>query len=66
MSQQELIQKKPWVLISVFKDNTNPDDLTRITPQIQDIIDDLQSTGKIMWAGAFNDNKTGMTLFETT
>ena len=35
MSQQELIQKKPWVLISVFKDNTNPNDLTRITPQIQ-------------------------------
>ena len=66
MSQQELIQKKPWVLISVFKENTNPNDLTRITPQIQDIIDDWQSTGKIMWSGAFNDNATGMAVFDAT
>ena len=66
MSQQELIQKKPWVLISVFKENTNPNDLTRITSQIQDIIDDWQSTGKIMWSGAFNDNATGMAVFDAT
>ena len=66
MSQQELIQKKPWVLISVFKENTNPDDLIRITPQIQNIIDDWQSTGKIMWSGAFNDNATGMAVFDAT
>jgi hypothetical protein len=65
MSQQE-IQKMPWVLISVFKKNTNPDDLIRITPQIQEIIDDWQSTGKIMWSGAFNDNATGMAIFEAT
>jgi hypothetical protein len=45
MSQQELIQeKKPWVLISVFKEDTNSDDLVRVTPQIQQIIDDWQST----------------------
>ncbi len=66
MSQQELIQKKPWVLISVFKENTNPDDLTRIAPQIQEMIDDWQTTGKIMWSGAFNDNATGMAVFEAT
>ena len=65
MSQQ-LVQSKPWVLISVFKDNTNPDDLSRITPQIQEIIDEWQSTGKIMWSGAFNDNATGMAVFEGT
>lgn len=65
MSQQ-LVQRKPWVLISVFKDNTNPDDLSRITPQIQEIIDEWQSTGKIMWSGAFNDNATGMAVFEGT
>ncbi|EPA04593.1 hypothetical protein [Candidatus Nitrosarchaeum limnium] len=65
MSQQ-LVQSKPWVLISVFKDNTNPDDVSRITPQIQEIIDEWQSTGKIMWSGAFNDNATGMAVFEGT
>jgi hypothetical protein len=66
MSQQELIQKRPWVLISVFKDNTNPDDISRITPQIQQIMNDWQSKGKIMWSGAFNDNATGMAVFEAT
>ncbi|MBS3922154.1 MAG: hypothetical protein KGZ37_03275 [Nitrosarchaeum sp.] len=65
MSQQ-LDQKRPWVLISVFKDDTNPNDLSRITPQIQEIIDEWQSTGKIMWSGAFNDNATGMAVFEAT
>ncbi|GKS66998.1 hypothetical protein YTPLAS73_05450 [Nitrosarchaeum sp.] len=65
MSHQ-LVQKKPWVLISVFKDDTNSDDLSRIISQIQEIIDDWQSTGKIMWSGAFNDNATGMAIFEAT
>lgn len=65
MSQQ-LDQKRPWVLISIFKNDTNLNDLSRITPQIQQIIDDWQSTGKIMWSGAFNDNATGMAVFEGT
>ena len=66
MSQQELIQRNTWVLISVFRENTNPNDLSRITPQIQEIIDDWQSTGKIMWSGAFNDDATGMAVFDAT
>ena len=66
MSQQELIQRNPWVLISVFRENTNPNDLSRITPQIQEIIDDWQSTGKIMWSGALNDGATGMAVFDAT
>jgi len=66
MSQQELIQRNTWVLISVFRENTNPNDLSRITPQIQEIIDDWQSTGKIMWSGAFNDDETGMAVFDAT
>lgn len=65
MSQQ-IAQRKPWVLISVFKENTNHDDLVKITPQIQEMIDDWQSLGKIMWSGAFNDNTTGMAVFEAT
>lgn len=65
MSQQTE-QRRPWVLISVYKDDTNPDDLARITPIIQEMIDQWQSTGKIMWSGAFNDNATGMAVFEAT
>lgn len=63
---QQLVQKNPWVLVSVFNENTNPDDISRITPQIQQIIDDWQSSGKIMWSGAFSDNATGMAVFEAT
>jgi len=66
MSQQELIQRNPWVLISVFRENPNPNDLSRITLHIQEIIDDWQYAGKIMWSGAFNDNATGMAVFEAT
>lgn len=67
MNQQELVhEKRPWVLISIFRENTNHDDLERITPQIQEILDNWQSTGKIMWSGALNDNATGMAVFEAT
>ena len=67
MSQQELLQEtRPWVIISVYKDNTNSQELEKITPQIQNLVDEWQSKGKIMWSGAFNDNKTGMAVFEAT
>ena len=68
MNQQEQVlqETRPWVLISVYRDNTNPNDLQRISPQIQNLIDEWQSTGKIMWSGAFSDNKTGMAVFEGT
>jgi len=65
MSQQT-VQKNPWVLISVFTENTNSNDLSKITTQIQQLIDDWQSQGKIMWSGAFSDNVTGMAVFEAT
>ena len=67
MSQQEQVQEtRPWVLISVYRDNINTNDLQRISPQIQNLIDEWQSAGKIMWSGAFSDNKTGMAVFEGT
>ena len=58
------IETKPWVIITVFKENTNPQDIERIGPQIQGIVDDWQSTGNIMWSGPFSDNLTGMAVFE--
>ena len=68
MSQQEQVlqEKRPWVLISIFKESTNADELQRITPQIQTLIDEWQSKGKIMWSGPFSDNATGMAVFEAT
>ena len=65
MSQQ-VQETRPWVIISVYKDNTNSQELEKITPQIQNLVDEWQSQGKIMWSGAFNDNKTGMAVFEAT
>jgi len=66
MSQQELREIRPWVIITVFKENTNLNDLQRISPQIQNLVDEWQSQGKIVWSGAFNDNATGMAVFEGT
>ena len=65
MSQTEII-KTPWVLVSVLKENTQEQDLNRITPQIENLIDEWHSAGRIMWSGPFNDNKTAMTVFEAT
>ena len=66
MSQQTLVTRKLWVIVSVFKDNINEDDIERITPGIENLIDEWHSQGTIMWSGAFNDNKTGMAVFEST
>lgn len=66
MSQQEPQETRPWVIITVFKENTNLNDLQRISPQIQNLVDEWQSQGKMMWSGAFDDDATSMTVFEGT
>jgi hypothetical protein len=68
MSQQTKLtaERKPWVIISAFKKNVTKEDLERITPGIKNLIDAWQSHGKIMWSGAFDDNNTGMAIFEAT
>ena len=66
MSQQELQETKPWVIITVFKEDTNANDLQRISPQIQSLVDEWQDKGRMIWSGAFNDNATGMAIFEGT
>lgn len=67
MSQQELIsQRKPWILISVLKENTNEQDIERIRPGISDLVDQWQSQGRMIWSGPLNDNKTGIAIFEAT
>jgi len=49
------IETKPLVIISVFKENMNPSDIERITPQIKNLVDSWQRPGNIMGSGPFND-----------
>lgn len=66
MSQQEQISAniKPWVMLSSLRDDTNPPDVERIVPQIQALVDEWQSAGKIMWSGPLDNEKSGMAVFE--
>ena len=56
----------PWVLISVYRDDTNPADLATIAPQIRGLVDEWQSAFRMMWSGALDDNRTGLAIFEAT
>ena len=68
MSEQNVASEEitPWVLISVYKEDTNPADLAKITPQIRGLVDMWQSECKMMWSGALDDNRTGLAIFEAT
>ncbi|MEX0910649.1 MAG: hypothetical protein WDZ43_00765 [Nitrosopumilaceae archaeon] len=59
-------EKQTWVLVSSLKQNTKEEDLKRIAPSIIDLIDEWHAVGKFIWSGPFNDNKTGMAIFEGT
>ncbi|NIP62684.1 MAG: hypothetical protein GWN01_03580 [Nitrosopumilaceae archaeon] len=65
MSQQD-VKLTPWILVSSVKDDTNPQDVERITPQISGLIDDWHSSGRMMWSGGLDDEKTGIAVFEGT
>ena len=60
MSQEQ----KPWVLISVIKDGTTPEELEAVAPRVKELVDEWQSKGRIMWSGSFDDGVTGMAVFE--
>lgn len=63
---QELIQRKPWVIVSVLKSDINPQDTGVAVTGLGNLVDEWHSQGKIMWSGAFDDNKTSMTIFEAS
>ncbi len=65
MSQQTE-QTKPWILVSSLKDDTNPQDIEKITPQISNMIDEWHAKGRIMLSGGLDDEKTGLAIFEAT
>ena len=63
MNQQET---KPWVLVSNVQEDTKTVDLQMIVPQISALVDEWQSDGKIMWSGAFDNERSSMAVFEAT
>ena len=63
MNMQET---KPWVLVSNIKEETNPQDLERIVPQVITLVDEWQSQGKFMWSGPFDNETSSMAVFEAT
>lgn len=60
------IETKPWVLVSNVTQDTRPEDLQRIAPQVASLVDDWQSHGRIMWSGAFDNEQSSMAIFEAT
>jgi hypothetical protein len=68
MSQitETVSEKKLWVLVSSLKDDTKEIDLRMVAPSVIELIDEWQSAGKFIWSGPFNDNKTGMAIFDAT
>jgi len=59
-------QKSVWVLVSKLKADTTEFDLKMIVPSVIELVNDWQSRGNFIWSGPFNDNKTGMAIFEAT
>ena len=43
-------QLNPWVIVSSLGKETSDQDLERIGPKIQSLVDRWQESGKIMWS----------------
>ena len=57
--------KSLWVLQSFLKDETRAD-LESITFSVIERVNEWQSKGNFIWSGPFDDNRTGMAIFEAT
>jgi uncharacterized protein YciI len=68
MTQQLETQReeKLWVLVSARKENTTDADLDQTTPSVRSLVDSWNKNGKFVLSGPFNDNKTGMAVFQGT
>ena len=58
--------KAPYVLVSVFIDDAKPESIAQSAPTISLIIDEWHNSGKMIWSGSFDDNKTAMSVIEAT
>jgi len=68
MTQQLQTPKedKLWVLVSALKNNATDSDIDRIAPSVSKLIDSWNTKGKFVLSGPFDDNKTGMAIFQGT
>tara|TARA_B100000029_G_scaffold121094_2_gene114523 strand:- start:20122 stop:20466 length:345 start_codon:yes stop_codon:yes gene_type:complete len=62
----EEVNREPFVLVSVFNDGANPEQVATIMPTLSMMIDEWQNSGKMIWSGPFDDNKTSMSVIEAT
>ena len=62
----ENYSKKPYVLVSVFKEDAKPEEISNAAPALSLLIDEWHNAGKMIWSGAFDDNKTAMSVIEAT
>ena len=58
--------KQPYVLVSVFKEDAKPEEIANAAPALSLLIDEWHNAGKMIWSGAFDDNKTAMSVIEAT
>lgn len=63
---QTTSQKQLWVLVSSLKEETKEVDLNMITQSVIELVNEWQTKGNFIWTGPFDDNKTGMAVFEAT
>lgn len=63
---QTISQKQVWVLVSSFKEHMKEIDLSMITPDVIELVNEWQTKGNFIWTGPLDDNKTGMAIFEAT
>ena len=59
-----MADKSPYVLVSVFKEDANEQDVAQAAGKIAAIIDDWNGQGNMIWSGSFDDNKTAMSVIE--
>ena len=58
--------KEPFVLVSVFKEDAKAEEIANATPALSLIIEEWHNSGKMIWSGSFDDNKTAMSVIEAT
>ena len=52
----EEINREPFVLVSVFKEDAKPEEIATAMPAISLIIDEWHNSGRMIWSGPFDDN----------
>ena len=62
----EEINKEPFVLVSVFKEDAKPEEIATAMPALSMIIDEWHNSGNMIWSGPFDDNKTSMSVIEAS